>query len=190
MQYYCLGRLPKAYAGGAREGAMLIANLVAPRSRGELALTSADPRAALRLDLGWLSDPADLDQLVGAVEFLLDTVKVSPLRSLIGECLSLPERTDRATLADFIRRTTGTNWHPVGSCRMGIDSDPLAVVDPTLKVRGTENLYVFDGSIMPRIVGANTNAPIMAIAERGVDLMTGRYRPAKSVIQELDNERI
>ncbi|MCW5720363.1 MAG: FAD-dependent oxidoreductase [Devosia sp.] len=180
MQYYCLGRLPSYHAADASEGTMLIANLVATQSRGQLGLTSSDPRAPLRLDLGWLSDPADLDQLVAGVEFLLDTASATPLRSMLGRCLSLPKQTNRAAIVDFIRRRASTNWHPVSSCRMGRDDDPLAVVDAQLRVRGVENLRIFDGSIMPRIVGANTNAPIMAIAERGVDLMTGRYTPAKN----------
>jgi choline dehydrogenase len=63
-------------------------------------------------------------------------------------------------------------WHPVGTCRMGSDND--SVVDADLRVRGTRNLRVVDASIMPNIVSANTNAPTMALASRGVDLILGR----------------
>jgi len=81
---------------------------------------------------------------------------------------------------------TGTNWHPVGSCRMGADDDPMAVLDPELRVRGVEGLRVFDGSMMPGIISANTNAPIMAIADRGVSLMMGTSSLRKPKMRLLD----
>jgi choline dehydrogenase len=74
-----------------------------------------------------------------------------------------------AALEDFVRATAETEYHPVGTCKMG--SDPLAVVDEELRVRGIERLRVIDASVMPTVVSGNTNAPAIMIAEKGADLM-------------------
>jgi choline dehydrogenase len=78
-----------------------------------------------------------------------------------------------AALDEHCRRTVKTNYHPVGTCRMGRDSDPMAVLTPELCVRGVERLRVFDASMMPNIVSGNTNATVMAVADRAVAVMTG-----------------
>ena len=72
-------------------------------------------------------------------------------------------------IKSILRQRVDTVYHPVGTCKMGIDS--MAVVDPELRVHGLQNLRVVDGSIMPTLIGGNTNAPIMAIAEKAVDLI-------------------
>jgi choline dehydrogenase len=74
-------------------------------------------------------------------------------------------------LATYCKAVTETNFHPVGSCRMGLDSNSSAVLTPALAVRGVNGLRVFDASMMPSIISANTNAPVMAVADRAVDLM-------------------
>lgn len=81
---------------------------------------------------------------------------------------------DDAAIRDVLRRRCDTVYHPVGSCRMG--SDPASVVDPQLRVRGVEGLRVIDASVMPSLIGGNTNAPTVMIAEKAVDLLRGRAR--------------
>jgi choline dehydrogenase len=82
-------------------------------------------------------------------------------------------RDDKAIEA-FVRAKAETVYHPVGSCRMGRADDHEAVVDPQLRVRGIEGLRVIDASVMPKLIGGNTNAPTIMIAERAADLIRGR----------------
>jgi choline dehydrogenase len=80
---------------------------------------------------------------------------------------------DDAELVEYMKATTQSNFHPVGTCRMGRAEDPTTVVTPDLRVKGIDGLRVMDASIMPRIISANTNATVMAVADKGVDLLTG-----------------
>jgi choline dehydrogenase-like flavoprotein len=88
------------------------------------------------------------------------------------EVLPGPAAQDDAQLLAYLRRAAGTAHHPVGTCRMGVDEQ--AVVDPRLQVRGIQSLRVVDASVFPSIVGGNTNAPVVMVAERAADLILGR----------------
>ena len=176
VQIYCMGTmfLPPG-VGEPGHGLMLCASIVRPKSLGWMRLRSANPQDDPEISPNYFTDPDDLKLMVRAVRYLRDILATEPLSAIVRREI-LPGgdvETDEA-IAGYCRQATFTNYHPVGSCRMGPESDAMAVVDPLLRVRGATGLRVFDASIMPRIPSANTNAPVMALADRGVDLMTGR----------------
>ena len=143
---------------------ILVANMI-PKSRGHLTLRDADPQSSPVIDTGYLTDPEDND-----IAVLMDGVNMSreiaarpSLAELIGKEL---EDTANVVSIEAVRRSSLHYYHPVGTCKMGPETDPAAVVDPTGKVPGLDNLYVADASIMPVVPRANTNLPTLMIAER------------------------
>ena len=145
-----------------------------PRSRGSVELASSDPLVAPRIDPGFFSDPADLEDMVAGFKLTRRLLKAPSLARWLGRDLFTAGIDDDAAIRDVLRRRCDTVYHPVGSCRMG--SDPASVVDPQLRVRGVEGLRVIDASVMPSLIGGNTNAPTVMIAEKAVDLLRGRSR--------------
>jgi choline dehydrogenase-like flavoprotein len=134
-----------------------------PGSRGNVRLRSADPLDAPRIDPNFLGVDADVETLLAGVKIARDIMCGSPLDRHRGDELYADGQGDEALVARM-RRRADTIYHPVGTCRMG--QDELAVVDPALRVRGLEGLSVVDASIMPTLVGGNTNAPTIMIAEK------------------------
>jgi choline dehydrogenase len=146
-----------------------------PRSRGRLHLASAHAADKVRIDSGYLSDSEgfDLKVMLEAVRLSRHVLAQPAFDAFRGEELFPgPQVRDEAALVDFIRRKAESIYHPVGTCRMG--SDDGAVVDPQLRVRGIDGLRVVDASVMPTLIGGNTNAPTIMIAERAADLILGR----------------
>ncbi|MDH3522759.1 MAG: GMC family oxidoreductase N-terminal domain-containing protein [Acidobacteriota bacterium] len=144
--------------------------LVAPRSRGRVRLKTADPLAAPAITTGQLVERHDLYVLGEGVRIARQLAACGPLAvHCRGEVLPGAEADTPAAVEAFLRRHAELLYHPVGTCRMGIDE--LAVVDPGLRVRGVTDLRVVDASIMPIIVRGNTNAPTIMIAERAADLV-------------------
>ncbi len=148
-----------------------------PRSRGEVRLASPDMRDAPLIDPRYLSDPRDMDDMVAGVHAVRRIFAQPQLACFGGKELYSghlrADGTDDAAVRAMIRERADTIYHPVGTCRMGMDAQ--AVVDPQLRVRGVEGLRVVDASIMPTVVGGNTNAPTIMIGERAHDLI--RYAP-------------
>ena len=144
-----------------------------PRSRGRVMLRDADPKSAPLIDPNWFGDPEDTRKIIGGLRYIRNVMSQPALKEVLLPELApgIEARSDEA-LSAYVRRAATTMWHPVGTCRMGSDND--SVVDSDLRVRGTRNLRVIDASIMPNIVSANTNAPTMALASKGVDLILGR----------------
>lgn len=142
-----------------------------PKSRGSVGLSSADPMAPPRIDPQFLSDPEDLAVLMKGARKTRQLMQTAPLAGYIHKELFIKEEPDDAALEQHIRSRSDTIYHPVGTCKMG--RDDMAVVDPELKVRGLEGLRVVDASVMPRLIGGNTNAPTIMIAEKAADMIRG-----------------
>jgi choline dehydrogenase-like flavoprotein len=142
-----------------------------PSSRGRVGLRSADPLDAPRIDPNYLADDADLASLLAGVKRAREIMTGAALAPHRGaEMFAEPGDSDEALVAR-IRRRADTIYHPVGTCRMGRDEG--AVVDSELRVRGIQGLSVVDASIMPTIIGGNTNAPTIMIAEKAAAVRTG-----------------
>jgi len=151
---------------------VMIPTLLYPQSRGEIRLTSADPTKRPAIDPRYFAEEADLRVLTEGVRMAQRMARSKALAHCRGKSLSpLVEAEDEATLHEEIRRRCNTLFHPVGTCKMGNDRD--AVVDAALRVRGIEGLRVADASVMPTIVGGNTNAPTIMIGEKASDLILG-----------------
>jgi choline dehydrogenase-like flavoprotein len=176
LQIYCIGVMwPTQEAPPTGAGLTLMANLIAPKSRGSVRLRSSDPADDPIVDPNWLSDPGDAEILIRALRYLRKVAATHPISSIIDrEVAPGPVAQSDDELLAFIKRTTESNYHPVGTCRMGGNDDPYAVLTPDLRVRGVDGLRVLDASMMPEIISSNTNATVMAVADRGVDLMMGK----------------
>jgi choline dehydrogenase-like flavoprotein len=147
--------------------------LVAPRSRGWVRLRSAGPTDKPRIQTNTLAEPEDVAALVAGARLCREIAAAEPFASALGRELFPGSDIDSdGDLADDLRRRVELLYHPVGTCRIG--SDEEAVVDPELRVRGMDGLRVVDASVMPIIPSGNTNAPTIAIAERGADLIAGK----------------
>ncbi len=134
-----------------------------PESRGTVGLQSADPAKPPRIDPAFLSDPADLKTLMAGARLMEEVVKAPALTPWRGRRLYPHDGSDAALERD-IRARADTIYHPVGTARMG--TDDMAVVDPSCNVHGIPGLRVIDASVMPRLIGGNTTAPTIMIAEK------------------------
>jgi choline dehydrogenase len=146
-----------------------------PYSRGTVKLASTDPRAAPLIDPRYLSDERDLQMLLKGGQIQQRIIESKPFDAVRGEMLYPVQNGDLAAMEADIRNRADTQYHPAGTCKMGPDSDALAVVDAQLRVKGVEGLRVADASIMPTLVTGNTNAPAIMIGEKVCDLI--RFAP-------------
>lgn len=146
--------------------------LLQPRSVGRLALRSRDPLEPPLIDPQYLSHPEDLEVLMAGVRRAREVFRAPALARMVTTPMEPGPGVDAdADLADFVRKKAETLYHPVGTCRMGVDAD--AVVDPELRVRGFSGLRVVDASVMPTLIRGHTNAATIMIAERAADLLRG-----------------
>jgi len=154
-------------------GFVMSSVLLYPKSRGHISLASPDPSAAPVIDPNLLSAEEDFAPLLRALVFsrrVFAAPAFAPYRAT--EYLPGAEAQDEEALKAYIRRTSSTVHHPAGTCRMGADA--ASVVDPELRVRGVQGLRVADASIFPVLMGGNTNAPVVMVAEKAADMVRGR----------------
>lgn len=154
------------------DGFTILPSLLHPRSRGTVSLAAKDPAAPARIQPNFLADEADLETLLKGARAALDIMRQSAFEPYRDRLVMPPDISSDDAVAEHIRRSVETIYHPVGTCKMG--TDELAVVDPQLRVHGLGGLRVVDASIMPTIVTGNTNAPVMMIAEKAADLILQR----------------
>jgi choline dehydrogenase-like flavoprotein len=144
--------------------------LLRPKSRGTLRLASADPQVMPLIDPAFLQDPDDVARLVRGFKVMRQLLQQPALARHGGqESKASAGAQSDAQIEQFVRNHADTIYHPVGTCRMG--SDAMAVVDARLRVHGVQGLRVVDASVMPSVVGGNTNAPVIMMAEKATDMI-------------------
>jgi choline dehydrogenase-like flavoprotein len=142
-----------------------------PHSTGEVFLESADPMAPPGIDPSFLTDDRDFDVLLKGAKMTRSILEAPALAKYRHKEIYTKEGMSDAEWETHIRARADTVYHPVGTCKMGVDD--MAVVDPELRVRGLSGLRVVDASIMPTLIGGNTNAPTIMIAEKAAELIRG-----------------
>lgn len=142
-----------------------------PKGRGDVRLDDANPLSAPRIDPRFLSEAEDMALLLQGVKKVREILRAPALQKYRHSELYTADAHTDEELTQHIRARADTIYHPVGTCKMGVDA--MAVVDPKLRVHGIENLRVVDASVMPTLIGGNTNAPTIMIAERASDWMRG-----------------
>jgi choline dehydrogenase-like flavoprotein len=140
-----------------------------PKSRGTVRLASPDMRVAPLIDPQFLAEPEDLQTLMNGVRQAYRVLRAPAWKPFEGRAIYGSNWADNAELEALIREHSDTIYHPVGTCRMGNDQN--AVLDPQLRVRGTEGLRVVDASIMPTLISGNTQAPSAMIGERAAEFI-------------------
>ncbi|MFT5782483.1 MAG: choline dehydrogenase-like flavoprotein [Pseudomonas sp.] len=140
-----------------------------PKSVGTVSLTDSNPLSAPCIDPHFLEHPDDVDALLAGAKIIRAIMRSPAIRNLVDQELMTPDTDTDAGLIRHIRAHADTLYHPIGTCKMG--NDALAVVDPQLRVHGLQGLRVVDASVMPTLIGGNTNAPTIMLAERAADFI-------------------
>jgi choline dehydrogenase len=171
----------RRYGSDDYSGFSIGVTVLQPRSIGSVHVASSDPMQQAIMDPRYLSAEDDVRLVMHGLRLVRQLASSPPLKSLIvKEMRPGPDVVSDEAMLDYVRATTSTSWHTVGTCKMGVDS--MSVVDPELRVHGIAGLRVVDASICPTIPSTNTNAPTLAIAEKGAAMIleTGqRPSPAR-----------
>ena len=164
LMYNMVDKLPKEHGVSVR------ACLLTPKSVGKVDIRSSDGLEDPVIDFNFLDHPDDVDVLVRLFKFVQQWMHHSEWKGVLGaEAKGADQAQDDAGVIEYIRQYIETDYHPVGTCKMGMDD--MAVVDPRLKVKGVENLRVADASIMPEIIRGNTNIPCMMIGDKVAEMI-------------------
>lgn len=170
----------------------LIAELFAPKSRGTVTLKSADPRDNPIVDHKYLSEELDVVVLSEACKFANEIITQGKgTRDIVDgswpAALTHHKNTEREDWVPFVRDNATTCYHPAGTAKMGTDSDPMAVLDSELRVRGVKGLRVADTSVMPLLNQGHTQMPAYAIGEKAADLIRGKSLGVSSLTEKIGN---
>jgi len=143
-----------------------------PESRGHLHIRSTDPFDAPQIEPRYLTEEVDKQVMLDALRLSREIAQQPGMAPFVArETRPGIDVRDDDGLLDYIKKSGQTSWHPIGTCKMGVDA--MAVVDPTLKVRGITGLRVADSSVMPTMCSPNTNAASIMIGEKAADLVLG-----------------
>jgi choline dehydrogenase len=152
------------------DGLTIVASLQRPQSRGNVRLRSTDPFAAPLLNPNFFAVESDVERMIQAVRLSREIFATAPLSRWVKEEIAPGANIQSdADLRAAVREQTISQWHMVGSCKMGLDE--MAVVDPQLRVYGVTGLRVADASVVPSVISGHTQAAIIMIAERASDLI-------------------
>lgn len=170
------------------DGTMYAVTLVRPRSTGTVTLASANPRDAPIIDYNLFQDPRDLEAMVQGCKLILNITQTPAMQAIetkqfntpLIPCSKYPFNSD-PYLRCLVQTLTYTIYHPTSTAKMGDDNDPMAVLDPYLRVRGVAGLRVIDASAMPEVPTGNTNVPTIVLAERAADLIKGQTLKPRSL---------
>ncbi|MFT4042941.1 MAG: FAD-dependent oxidoreductase [Gordonia sp. (in: high G+C Gram-positive bacteria)] len=149
-------------------------NVAKPRSRGRVWITDADPTSAPAIDYRYFTDPEGRDEavLIAGIRAARRIAQTAPMSDwVVREVFPGPDLRSDAELSAALRATHQTVYHVSGTCRMGADDDPMAVCDPSLRVRGVHGLRVVDASVFPTLVSVNPVGTIMSVAERAAEII-------------------
>jgi len=192
LQLHCVLAIMRDHGKVAadRDGFTVHVCQLRPESRGRIALRSADPLDDPAIFANYLAADEDRRVIRAGFDMVRELAAQPALAAIRGaEITPGADVTGDEAIEAWIRRAGETIYHPVGTCRMGAAGDRLAVVDETLKVFGLEGLRMVDASVMPTLVGGNTNAPTIMIAEKAADMILGRSAPAAIAVPVDGDER-
>ncbi|XP_077980699.1 glucose dehydrogenase [FAD, quinone]-like [Glandiceps talaboti] len=163
-----------------KKGMIIFVGLMHPKSVGKLWLKSLDPLEPPLMDPRYLEDHEDVETMIGGIRIIQKLAATQAFKDVgithaFYKFDNCPHEIDSDGYWEHVlRHITLTIWHACGTCKMGAKDDPTAVVDPSLSVRGLDNVRVIDASIMPNVPGGNTNAPTIMIGEKGADMIKQR----------------
>ncbi|QIB41281.1 choline dehydrogenase (plasmid) [Rhizobium oryzihabitans] len=181
IEHEFLPMIGEFYRGEARvlDGFQYFTSVMRPKSRGRVSLRSADPKAAPKIEIGFLTEDADLNEMIEGVKKTREIIRQKSWDPLRGrEVTPSADISSDKDLAAWIRQNAGTAYHPVATCRMG--NDEMAVTDQDGCVHGVSGLRIADASLMPALTTGNTNAPTIMIGEKIADAILGRQLPPQN----------